>query len=184
MDVFKNSKVNPGVVYCGIEYMDENGKKIREERLPAYRGNIFLYLLGARRNVVLGAGSTALIKRVCFEECGLFDENLSYRLDLDSLIRISRKFTFDYVPESLVKIRIHKKRMSSNIDSIIKGRELLFEKIYNDLKQHRRILAKYYYQTGILHLQRGDKYKGREYMIKSIKAFPLICAIKEWYKSG
>ena len=58
MDVFKNSKVNPGVVYCGIEYMDENGKKIRGERLPAYRGNIFLHLLGARRNVVLGAGST------------------------------------------------------------------------------------------------------------------------------
>ncbi|MBU1630956.1 MAG: glycosyltransferase, partial [Candidatus Omnitrophica bacterium] len=145
--VFKNSKFNPGVVYCGIGYIDENSEEIREEKLPAYKGNIFLYLLGARRNVVLGAGSTVLVKRECFKECGLLDENLPYRIDLELLIRISRKFTFDYVSEPLAKIRIHNKRMSSNIDSIIKGRDMLFEKIHNDLKKHRRVLAKYYYQT-------------------------------------
>jgi glycosyltransferase involved in cell wall biosynthesis len=183
LKVFKNSKLNPGVIYSGIEYIDENGKKIREERLPAYRGNLFLYLLGARRNVVLGVGSTVLVKRVCFKECGLFDENMSYREDLDLLIRISKRFTFDYVPEPLAKIRIHKKRILTNIDTVIRGRELLFEKIYNDLKRHRRILAKYYYQTGILYLRKNDKPKGKEYMIKSIRTFPLIGAIKEWWKS-
>jgi len=182
MEVFKNSRFNPGVVYCGIGYIGENAEEIRKEKLPVYRGNILLYLLGARRNVVLGAGSTILVKRECFEKCGLLDENLPYRIDLELLIRIAKKFTFDYTPEPLAKIRIHNKRMSSNIDNIIKGREVLFEKIYNDLKKHRRILAKYYYQTGVLYLKKGDKIKHREYIIKSIKSFPLICAVKALWK--
>jgi glycosyltransferase involved in cell wall biosynthesis len=182
LGVFKNSKFNPGVVYCGIGYIDEKSEEIKEEKMPAYKGNIFLYLLGARRNVVLGAGSTVLVKKECFKECGLLDENLPYRIDLELLIRIAKKFTFDYVPESLAQIRIHNKRMSSDIDNIIKGRGMLFEKIYNDLKKHRRILAKYYYQTGVLYLQQGDTIKHREYIVKSIKAFPLICAVKAFWK--
>ena len=180
--VFKNSKFNPGVVYCGIGYIDESSEEIREEKLSAYKGNIFLYLLGARRNVVLGAGSTVLVKRECFKECGLLDENLPYRIDLELLIRISRKFTFDYVSQPLAKIRIHNKRMSSNIDSIIKGREILFEKIHNDLKKHRRVLAKYYYQTGVLYLKKGDTNKHREYILKSIRAFPLIRTIRALWR--
>ena len=179
LKIFDNSKLNPGVVYCGVEYIDENGRKTKKEKLPAYRGNIFLELLGARRNVVLGAGSTILVKKGCFEECGLLDENLPYRVDLEFLIRTSKKFAFDYVGEALVKIRLHEKRMSFDADTVIKGRELLFKKIYNDLKQHKKILAKYYYQTGMLYIQKGSKHKGREYMLKSIKTFPLMRALKE-----
>ncbi len=182
LNVFKNSRFNPGVIYCGIGYIDDDGKKIREEKLPAYKGDIFLYLLGARRNVVLGAGSTVLIKRECFEECGLFDEILPSRQDLDLLIRIAKKFTFDYVPKSLVKIRIHNERISSNMENIIKGRKLLFRKTYNDLKKHKRILAKYYYQMGVLYFQNRNEMEGKKYMIKSIKTFPLICAIKKLWK--
>lgn len=182
LEVFEKSKLNPGVVYCGIEYIDETGRQIREKRLPAYRGDLFLYLLGARRNVVIGAISTVLIKRKCFEECGLFDNNLPSRQDLDLLIRMSRKFTFDYVYEVLVKRRVHNKRISSNIDALIKGRELLFEKIYDELKKHRRILAKYYYHTAVLYLKKGNKIKHREYIVKSLKAFPLVCAVKALLK--
>ncbi len=182
LSVFKNSKFNPGVVYCGIEYINDMGENIRQEKLPAYRGNIFLYLLGARRNVVLGAGSTVLINKICFEKCGLFDENLSYRIDMDLLIRVSKKFTFDYVPEPLAKIRMHNERMSSDVDRIISGRERLLGKIYNDLKRHRRILAKYYYQTAVLYFKKRDEAKGKEYIIKSIKSFPLVCAIRALWK--
>jgi len=182
MKVFRNNKLNPSVVYCGIGYINEDGAEIKGIKLPAYRGNIFLKLLGTRRNVVLGAGSTVLIKRECFERCGLFDENLSYRIDLDLLIRISKVFAFDYVPEVLAKIRMHEKRMSSNVDNILKGRELLFKKIYNDIKKHRKILAKYYYQTAVLYFRKKDGAKGREYVMKSIRAFPLFRAIKAFWK--
>ncbi len=182
LGVFKNSKFNPGIVYCGIGYINESGEKTRGKKLPAYKGNIFLYLLGARRNVVTGVGSTVLVKRECFDKCGLFNEDMPYREDLELLIRISRKFTFDYVSEPLAKIRIHNKRMSSNIDSIIKGRDMLFEKIHNDLKKHRRVLAKYYYQTGVLYLKKGDTNKHREYILKSIRAFPLIRTMKALWK--
>ncbi|MDD5454559.1 MAG: glycosyltransferase [Candidatus Ratteibacteria bacterium] len=182
IEVFKNSRLKPGVVYCGVRYIDENGAKIREEKLPAYRGNIFLELLGSRRNAVLGAGSTILVKKECFKECGLLNENLSYRIDLEMLIRIAKKFAFDYAAEVLSEIRIHNTRMSSDVDNIIKGREMLFEKIYSDLKNHRRILAKYYYQTALLYLKKGDIIKHREYIVKSVKSFPLIRAVKALWK--
>jgi hypothetical protein len=131
---------------------------------------------------VLGAGSTVLIKRECLERCGLFDEDLSYRIDLDLLIRISKVFAFDYVPEVLAKIRMHEKRMSSDIDSIIKGREVLFKKIYNDIKKHRRTLAKYYYQTAILYFRKKDEAKGKDYLMKSVRAFPLFRVIKAFWE--
>ena len=179
LKIFNKNKLKLGVVYCGVEYIDEKSRKAKEKKLPAYKGNIFLELLGARRNVVLGAGSTVLVKKECFQRCGLLDENLPYRVDLELLIRISKKFHFDYVPETLVKIRIHDKRMSFNLDTVIKGRELLFEKIYNDLRQHKKILAKYYYQTGMLYMQKGNRRKSKEYMFKSIRIFPLMRALKE-----
>ncbi|MBU1047346.1 MAG: glycosyltransferase [Candidatus Omnitrophica bacterium] len=174
LEVFKTSRFNPGVVYTGIQYMDHNGNPKKQKKLSKYRGNIFNKLL--RKNIA-GIGSTMLVKRECFDKCGLFDENLPSREDLDILIRISQYFAVDYVPEFLTLERIHRQRITADIDKKIKGRELLFKKIYPHLKKHRILLAKYLYGTGELYLKNANMKQGRAYIINSLKTFPLMRSI-------
>lgn len=174
LDIFKISRFNPGVVCAGVQYIDYNGTPQNQKKLPKYRGNIFKQLL--RKNIA-GIGSTMLVKRECFEKCGLFDENLPSRVDLDILIRISRHFTVDYMPEVLTLERIHEERITADIEKQIEGRELLLEKIYPDLRKHRVLLAKYLYGTGELYLKENNQEKGREYVIRSLKTFPLLRSI-------
>jgi glycosyltransferase involved in cell wall biosynthesis len=173
LEVFKISRFNPGVVYTGIQYIDYKGSPKKRKKNSLYRGNIFYHLL--RKN--LTTTSAILAKKECFDECGLFDENLPCRQELDILIRISQYFAIDYVPEILTLERIHEKRITADIDKKIKGREMLFEKIYLHLKKHRILLAKYLYGTGELYLKRGDLQKGKVYIISSLKTFPLLRSI-------
>ncbi len=171
LKIFNISRFNPGLVYTGIQYIDYNGTPKKQKKLPKYRGNIFKQLL--RKNIA-GISSTMLVKKECFQECGLFDENLPSRVDLDMLIRISQYFAVDYVPEVLALERIHPNRITAEVEKLIKGRELLFEKIYPHLEKHRILLAKYLYGTGELYLKKGNQKKGREYIIRSLKTFPLL----------
>ena len=169
IDVMEKSKLHPGVVYSGVNYIDSHGR-LKGPVIPFFKGNIQSYLL--EENIVLGGGSTALIRKDCFDEVGLFDENLPSRQDLDLWIRISRKFTFDYVKTPLVNIRIHKDRITEDLEMKINSRELLFNKIYKELKKDRKKNSRYFYETGILYLYIGNITEGRKYLLKALFTFP------------
>jgi len=179
LKIFNISRCNPGLVYTGIQYMDYDGNLKKQKKIIRFRGNILKRLL--RKNIP-GVGSTMLVKKECFEKCGLFDKRLPSRTDLDMLIRISRYFTVDRVAEILALERIHDKRITADIGSKIKGRELLFKKIEPYLKKHRILLAKYLYGTGELYLRNKDFKTGQDYIIRSIKIFPLLRSLIELIK--
>jgi len=169
IDVMEKSELRPGVVYSGVNYIDSHGR-LKGPVIPFFKGNIYSYLL--EENIVLGGGSTALIRKDCFDEVGLFDENLPSRQDLDLWIRISRKFNFDYVKVPLVNIRIHKDRITEDLEMKINSRELLFNKIYKELKKDRKKIAIYFYMTGIIYLHIGNITEGRRYLLKALLKLP------------
>jgi hypothetical protein len=55
-----------------------------------------------------------MLRAEVFDEVGLFDESLDWAEDLDMWVRVSQKYAFGYIPESLVKIRVHEASMSAN----------------------------------------------------------------------
>jgi glycosyltransferase involved in cell wall biosynthesis len=75
--------------------------------------------------------SSVLLRRECFEQCGLFDENMPTSSDCDMWIRISRKFSFEIIKTPLVKYRIHENRLTLNYEKMVRGKEILFEKYDN-----------------------------------------------------
>ena len=170
LKIFRESKLSPGIVYAGVQYIDSHSNRKKQRKLSNYRGKILRQLL--RKNIA-GIGSTILVKRECFKKCGLFDESLSSRVDLDMLIRICQHFTADFVPEVLCSIRVHDKRITADIAGKIKSREILFKKIYPYLKQYSILLAKYLYETGELYLKIDNTKKAKEYIVRSLKVFPL-----------
>ena len=48
-----------------------------------------------------------LLRKVCFQRVGLFDESLPRSQDYDLWIRISREFLFECVQEPLFKYHVH-----------------------------------------------------------------------------
>lgn len=178
LEIFNTSRLNPRVVYTGIQYIDSKGSPKQRKKNALYRGNIFCYLL--RKNVT--TTSAILAKKECFDKCGLFDENLPSRQELDMLIRISLLFSVDYAPEILTLERIHDERITADMDKKIKGREMLLGKIYPQLKNHRILLAKYLYGTGELYLKNGKLREGKDYIRRSFKTFPLFRSIVKLIK--
>jgi hypothetical protein len=52
-------------------------------------------------------GSTMLIGRTCFDQVGLFSEELKYTQDAEMWLRLIRQFDIGRLPEKLIKQRTH-----------------------------------------------------------------------------
>lgn len=92
------------VVYSDFEMINSKSEKIRTCRLPNTNPKNFRYFL-TTQNLVHGC--TLLIPKICFEECGLFDESLRTTQDYDLWFKMAAKFKFIHLPKVLVRSRIH-----------------------------------------------------------------------------
>lgn len=61
-------------------------------------------------------GSVVLVRKECFDDVGLFDENISLPGDWDICLRIAKKYEVQTVPEILVCYRISENASTSNVD--------------------------------------------------------------------
>jgi glycosyltransferase involved in cell wall biosynthesis len=130
LDVFQSTSLkNAGVVYCNYKVIDENGNDSSSEVIAIRkenRGNIFKEI--SKGNLVSGSGSGVLVKRVCFEKAGMFDEQLKAYEDWDMWLRIAKEFEFDYSETVLVAIRRHSKSMQQNASHMNKNAFLFYKK--------------------------------------------------------
>jgi len=116
--------------------------------------------------------SSVLLRRECFEKCGLFDENMPTGSDYDMWIRISEKFSFEVIKDALVNYYTHENRLSVNYEKKIRGLEILFEKHDNFFKRNYKEYSRMYLSLGIFYFYKGELQKGRKALSKSIKMNP------------
>jgi glycosyltransferase involved in cell wall biosynthesis len=99
-----------GVAYSDALLIDEDGAPLpgmfiaRHHQPPFPRmpeGDVFAELLAG--NFI--PGMTALIRRECFTEVGLFDETLAYE-DWDFWLRVAERHLFAYIPQPTACYRI------------------------------------------------------------------------------
>jgi glycosyltransferase involved in cell wall biosynthesis len=91
---------------CGITLFDV--------RKP-HRGNITIQLI--LENFI--PCSTVLIRKLCFQKIGDFDESLPLCEDHDLWLRTSKVFCVDYQPIVLAKIRSHSGSLSTNLECLL-----------------------------------------------------------------
>lgn len=113
MPLFSNDAV--GVVYSHARYIDEQGQpldfKLSGKYLLPRSGIVTNYLLFD--NFV--PFSSSIVRRVCLERCGTFDESYKMGIDWDLWLRISIAYEFDFVDEPLLIYRLgHVGQMSKN----------------------------------------------------------------------
>ena len=120
INAFQNSKFkNLGVVYGNAEIINEDGSfnsfyfPVNENgKVIAKRatGDIYSSVLSTGDSI---CSVSALIKKSVFDFLEGYDETLDYE-DLDSWIRASREYEFDFIDEVLVKKRTVTNSLGSN----------------------------------------------------------------------
>jgi len=168
---FKECASDVGLIYTGARIIDTTGKSPSyQDALPVERGNIFEKMLIG--NYVTGGGSSLLIKRECFDTVGFFDVNLPSGQEWELIIRISKKYKIDFVPEVLINYYIHGANTDSYPKKIIKGFELILSKHRDDYLSNTALYALQYYKLGHRCFKHGFMSRGRTHLLNTVKFAP------------
>ena len=102
------------IFYSNYDLIGENGHQITVSEEPNYNS-----LEPFERNVILldhyyGNGTTSMVHKSIFDECGMFDEILEYKDDYEFWLRCC--VLFDYklhlIDENLAQYRIHESQLT------------------------------------------------------------------------
>lgn len=99
----------------------------------------------------LKCGSTAMVRRRCFEELGYFDQSLKYSEDWDMWIRIARNYAFSVIAEPLTYYRIHPFNKSKNYEGQLKCFHQIIDKAFESPPKQYRHLKNRSYARAHLH---------------------------------
>jgi glycosyltransferase involved in cell wall biosynthesis len=168
MDILLASPPDVGGVYTGYVMVDRASGRVIDQRLPTKRGDLSKDLLISN---CIGGTSSVLLRKNCLQKVGLFDENLPRSQDFDLWLRIANVFLFEYVPEPLYKYYIHENRISTNLDVLSRGLEIVAKK-YKDLPLSKTAYSKEYMSLGVMFCLAGNAKEGRKALVKSIKMAP------------
>ena len=117
-----------GLVHCGAESFDEQGRTIHFWR-EGMQGRVAIDIL--RLEPVIAAPSSNIVtpKRVA-EEVGGFDTRMSGTEDWDFSYRVAARYEIGFTPEPLVRYRIHPGGAHWNIPEMEKGMLLGLRKAF------------------------------------------------------
>ncbi|MDY6951847.1 MAG: glycosyltransferase family A protein [Thermodesulfobacteriota bacterium] len=133
------------IVYGDIETMDEKGAYIDRPKATRYSGYIMDKLL--LDNFVTNI--TAMIRRRCFDELGLLDENLPRSDDYDFYLRCSTRYTFFYHEKIYAKVRLLPGQISSNKVARMDTNKFIVERF---IETNRALLSQELINIALYHL--------------------------------
>jgi len=171
----KSLKNKDTVLYSNVEYIDENGitfaKTDYEKRFPIKKLNTRLFpALKGFMN-----GCAIMIPKVCFDKVGLFNENLKTTNDYDMWFRICRGCEVMFIPETLIKYRIHKNQGTQTNPFYIKESEELWSSIIRSLTLEE--ISKFEKDTFKFYYEIANQMKASGY----VQAYKIAFGIAEKY---
>lgn len=119
------SNPDVGLVYTWTLLVDQQGKSLGAVTAAHVEGYVWEKLL---LGDVVGSGSSAVIRRSCFNKVGLFDSELPFTADCDMWARIAAYYPLVVIKEILVYYRQHPSGMSRDYDKIAQNSRLKIEK--------------------------------------------------------
>lgn len=164
-----------GFAWCGIRQVEDgpDEEHIRREVIWSKPG--FDSGRDAQRWLLRkGPGTGYLVVRArCFEQMGLFDEQLQSAVDLDLIIRLAQHFDYRVVPQVLVVVHqslgsqvSHPGLVRAQAYSRIAGKHNRF------LRQHPFLLIQLHTQAAVWSYQAGDKALARRETLRSLRLSP------------
>lgn len=130
LKVFSGLPAEYKIVYTLQEDIDGQGKVIpTPANLQRYHsGRISGHLLAD--NFV--TFNTAMIRKICFEDLGGFDESLARSIDYELFLRFSTKYEFHFIPEITTSYRIWEGQMSQDKGRRHRAGLMIMERFLSD----------------------------------------------------
>ena len=165
-----------GLVHCGVEEIDVEGRFLRS-RLDGMEGWVSRQMLLFRSGVILGGGSAAVVPRALFDSVGGFDERLSTSADWDLYYRIAERCRVAFVPETLVRYRVHAGNMHRNVHAMASDMLTAYAKVFSkpdpDLQKLRRsAYGRLHSMLAGSYFQAGDYRRFMRHALASVRARP------------
>ena len=161
-----------GLVYCGIEVVDREGKRLGAYR-PYKRGLIYEALLF--KNYL--HTSAVVVRRSCLEAGHLFDEGLIAFEDYDLWLRIAETWSVDYVPDALAHVAGFPREHLTSAQRVIPTYEPFIAKFatyrYGSPWKRRLALAYRYYEFANALAAGGQLAPARQRYLRSLGIWPL-----------
>lgn len=117
-----------GLVHCGVEEVDPDGTS-RRQLVAGMEGWVSRELLLFQRPVIINGG-TLIVSRASFDAVGGFDTRLSTAADWGFCYLVAARQRVGFVPEPLVKYRIHGSNMHANIKAMEHDMLICYEKAF------------------------------------------------------
>jgi glycosyltransferase involved in cell wall biosynthesis len=156
-----------GLVYTWTQLIDATGNLLKFSVMHQEEGYIWKKIV---IQDVVGSGSCAMVRATCFQQMGLFDQNVAIAADFDMWIRIAAVYKFAVVKEYLVFYRQHLTNASKDRQQMIKIHAQVIEKNFKNIPMELLYLRKrayanlYRYQSWIA-LENGD-YQGAKLLFR------------------
>ena len=182
-----DSHPEAGLVYTWISYIDERGKSTGRVVKPQSEGDIWQEL--TKGNLV-ECGSVAMVRRQCFEKCGVFDCNLgSFVEDWDMWLRIARTYPFKVIKEPLTYYRQVTNSASRNWQRMAKSYQLVIDKAFAAANWDELPLRNRSYGTANLVLawkalqsSSKDYQKAKYFCSQALRHDPWLLLSKEYFR--
>lgn len=170
VDLFRRQGDQLGLVYTGATRVLPGDRALNV--LPRHRGDLSRILL---TDNVVGGTSTGMVRRSALEQIGGFDESLPAMQEMDLWLRIAERYRMDFVPGCYVLIHqdADPGRISENLGSRIRARELFFEK-HREKLVRAAVVHTFLLESGKLcHRRNGSVPRARQLYVASIRARPI-----------
>lgn len=167
---------NVGLVYSGIDNIDEHGKIVSTELCnESIVGNILPQLLIRNRMT----GGTVVVTKKALDEVGLFDEAFNAAENWDLWIRVCLKYQAALVNKALVQYRVHPGNMSKDRTLMLAAKEDIVKKHCSNKpenaeleKHYNRAKADLAYWKGVYHFSEMNYPLARQYFYQAHKLIP------------
>jgi len=133
--------------------------------------------------------STVMVRKLCFERVGLFDESLAVSEDIDMWMRIAESFEIDYHDAVLAKIRLHAGSVCHDRKRLLLGIAALNQKIVKKMpyllqefssKSLNRYCYKPYLRLGMFYLLRSETKNAKQQIRQYIQVCPYDVGAYFW----
>jgi glycosyltransferase involved in cell wall biosynthesis len=167
MRVMSMSSDDVGIVYSSYLLVKNNHVSfVPSNEEVSTDGDVLFQLL--KKNVV--GTPTVVIRKICFEKLGLFDESLPRYQDWDLFIRFAKMFKFRFVDEPLLISHYMTDSITADNIAAINARKIIFNKNYSEIVKDNKLLANFLFDTGTFCCKFGQYEEGRKYIFQAVRA--------------
>ncbi len=178
MRVFEASPPEVGVVYTAfLRIVNDKKEYIPYPWVTQKEGDIHKELLKGSFITT----PSIIVRKVCFEKTGMFDECLPRLQDWELVIRLSKYYHFGFVNKPLLTSYFTLDSISDSEKARIQALKIIIAKHLNNFLEEKETLLNYYYGIGVYLCLNNEIAEGELYIAKAFEIVPDRRLLSERY---